>query len=317
MKTILITGSSGFIGYHLVKEFVKDYKLICLVRPNSKSIKRLDEFKDRITVIEHDIRDNCDRLLDHCKDVNIILHAGGNPSSLDSIQNPSSVIYDNIIGTTNLLDLSRKLELDRFFYYSAGEVFGPISKGQDSGENDQYNSVSPYAASKAGGEEICIAYSNTFGVPVSITHITNTFGPMSQSNRFPVFVIKRLLADESIDIHIGKDSSISGRRWLHANDVALHTKFILENQKSLCEKWNSAGSRFIDNLEFAQMIASTLNKKLKYNLVENNRAGNEPYFSLSPAKLFRLGWQEPLSIEDRLTETVSWYTKNQSWLNNI
>lgn len=314
MKTVLITGGTGFIGHFLVKEFIKDHNVICCVRPGTQNLERLAEILDKITVIEHNIRDNYDDIFDQLKHVNIILHLGGNPSSEDSINNPTSVVHDNVIGTLNVLELARRLDIERVFYYSAGEIFGPVEKGCSSKENDAYNSVSPYAASKAAGEELCIAYAHTFKVPVSITHITNTFGERSQSNRFPVIAIRKILNNEKIIIHSDKEGNIGGRRWFHAEDVALQTRFILNNQSSLYEKWNSSGKKFISNLDFAQLIATQMDKKLVYEIQEISRAGHDSFFSLDSSKIYNRGWEEPINIEGRISQTVDWYLKNQNWL---
>ena len=314
MKTILITGGTGFIGQFLVREFLTDHKIICLIRPNTKNLDRLEDVKDQIKFIEHDIRQDYSDLVDQLKDVSVILHAGANPSSQASTYDPVSVVLDNVLGTTLLLELARKLPIERFVYYSAAEVFGPIEKGTDSGEDDRYNSNSPYSASKAGGEELCLAYSNTFNIPVSVVHITNTFGQRCQAARFPTITIKKLLNKEPITLHVGPDGSIGGRRWFHAINVALHTRFILTNQKTLCEKWNSAGEQFVSNLDFAQMVADILDQPLECNYIPIDRPGHDLYYSVSPSKILNAGWVDPLSMIERLKETVEWYKDNPAWL---
>jgi dTDP-glucose 4,6-dehydratase len=221
---------------------------------------------------------------------------------------------DNVLGTLNLLEHARHIGVERFVYYSSAEVFGPISIGQDSQPNDAYNSNSPYAAGKAAGEELCLAYANSFNVPASIIHINNTFGPRCQSNRLPVIIIRKLLNNETLDIHVGPSQLIGGRRWFYAGDVASHTRFILETQSARCEKWNSAGNKFINNLEFAQHIAQIMGRELQYSLVPVDRPGHDLCFSVDPGKLYKLGWQAPVSFEQRLTQTVEWYINNPEWL---
>jgi len=308
MKTVLITGANGFIGHYLVKEFLPDHRVICMVRPGTANMSRLQDVIDDVEIVEHDIKNPCANL----PAVDIILHAGANPSAADSLNNPTSSVMDNVLGTLNLLEYARHIGVERFVYYSSGEVYGPIPIGQDSQLTDAYNSNSPYAASKAAGEELCLAYANSFNVPVSVIHINNTFGTRCQPNRLPVIVINKLINNETLDLQVGANNVIGGRRWFYAGDVASHTRFILNTQTALCEKWNSAGPKFINNLDFAQLIAQAMDKELKYRLVPIDRPGHDLCFSVDPSKLYDLGWTETMSFEQRLLQTVNWYLENSN-----
>lgn len=314
MSKVLITGSAGFIGHFLAQEFSYDHEVLCLVRPGSKNLDRLKSLRSQVTIVEHDIRHSYDLLYNDFKDIEIILHAGGNPSAESSINDPVSAVKDNIFGTLHLLELARKLPLRRFVYYSAAEIFGPIPIGTDSHETDPYNSVSPYSASKAGGQELCVAYSKTYNIPVSIVHITNTFGERSQSNRLPVIAIKKLLNNEPIDIHVDPTGFIGGRRWFHAGSVAAHTRFILDNQIGFCEKWNSSGPAWLTNEEFVKKIAQILDRSAQINYAQTNRPGHETYLSITPEKLYRLGYKDKHTVDESLAKTVQWYQENQEWL---
>ena len=306
MKTVLITGANGFVGHYLVKEFLPDHRVICMVRPGTVNMDRLQDVIDNVEIVEHDIKNPCVDL----PAVDIILHAGANPSAADSLNNPTASVMDNVLGTLNLLEYARRVGVERFVYYSSGEVYGPVPIGHDSQVTDAYNSNSPYAASKAAGEELCLAYANSFGVPVSVIHINNTFGPRCQPNRLPVIVINKIINNQTLDLQVGANNTIGGRRWFYAGDVASHTRFILNKQTARCEKWNSAGPKFIDNLEFAKLIAQLMGKELKYQLVPIDRPGHDLCFSVDPSKLYDLGWREPVSFEQRLLQTVNWYLEN-------
>lgn len=310
MKTMLITGAAGFIGHFLVKQFCEQYKLIVVVRPGG-DISRLKYVYTNTHTIEHDLRKPFDYTFDN---LDVVLHAGGNPSSEASINDPLSVVMDNVVGTANFLEFSKRHNLKRFVYYGAAESYGMAEKGSDKYESDAYHSVSPYAAAKAGGAELCVAYSETFGLPVSIINVSNTFGPRSQLNRFPVIAINKIMNGEEVSIIQDSDGYISGRRWQHVEDVALQTDFILNNQKGLCEKWNSANKHFINNLEFCSAVAKSLKKDLRCKFVPVDRAGHSSHMSISPLKLYSSGWQEPYSFEERIDQTVKWYTNNKKWL---
>lgn len=315
MKNILLTGATGFIGHFLAQEFSRNNKVICLIRPDTKSLARLENCGKNIKIIPHDIKLSLTKIAKEIDDIDIVLHAGANPSAADSLKDPLSIIQDNVIGTANLLEYARtQKNLKRFVYYSSGEVFGPIPIGHDSKEYDAYKSNSPYAASKASGEEFCVAYSNSFNLPVSVIHINNTFGPRCQTNRLPVIIMNKLLKNDTLEIHVGQNNLIGGRRWFYAGDVALHTRFILEKQIEKCDKWNSAGVRFINNLEFAEQFARAMNLKLNYKLVPVDRPGHDLCFSVSPEKLYKLGYKDPYSLENRIVQTVNWYRENPKWL---
>jgi dTDP-glucose 4,6-dehydratase len=115
-------------------------------------------------------------------------------------------------------------------------------------------------------------------------------------------------------IHVGPSDRIGGRRWFYAGDVASHTRFILETQSTRCEKWNSAGDKFINNLEFAQHIAQIMGCELSYQLVPVDRPGHDLCFSVDPGRLYTLGWQAPDCYTKRLTQTVNWFQDNPEWL---
>ena len=96
--------------------------------------------------------------------------------------------------------------------------------------------------------------------------------------------------------------------------MASHTRFILDRQKNLCEKWCSAGPKFINNLEFAKLIAELLGKDLQYQLIPVDRPGHDLCYSIDPRKLFDMGWKDSKSIEQRILETIDWYKNNLEWL---
>ena len=322
MKHIAITGANGFIGYHLVKEFIKDSLVTFILRPTTLKTNRLKEFKyiqDNTSVIRHDIKEPFeDFIIDffNRRGIDTILHAGGNPSSSSSFIDSHSVLMDNVIGTNNVLNLAKTCNIKHLVYYGAAESFGPRIN-VDSNEDDKYNCHSVYAASKASGEELCSVYSKNFGLKTSIVHIANTFGEKSQANRFPVVAMKSILNGEKLKIS-AVDGMPGFRRWFHAGDVALHTRFILDNQTLPFEKWNSAGSELINNLSFAEMISNVAGKKLDYEFVELDKDSHSAKLlinSIDPSKFYKRGYVDKFSLEERLVQTVNWYKENPSWLN--
>ena len=319
MKKMLITGATGFIGHHLVEEFINDYKIICLVRPGTKNLERLYPWYDKITIIDHDIRNkiNIEKYSSLLLNVDVVLHAAGNPSSASSLNDPTSVALDNVVGTINLLEFARVAGVRNFVYYGAAESFGPSESISEAFfEDDPYNCISPYGASKASGAEFCSAYSKAYEVPVSIINIANTFGERSQTNRLPVVIIRNILNKQTTKF-VTYNGVIGARNWFHAADVALHTRFILDNQKTYFEKWNSSGYACRNNLSLAFDIAAIMGTHLSYELVEgdpDNHQTNMLINTISPRKLYERGYKDKFTYMQRLIQTLEWYKMNPLWL---
>ena len=199
-------------------------------------------------------------------------------------------VLDNVVGTANILEYARRVnesnKLERFIYFSTDEVFGPAPKGVDYKENDRYNSTNPYSATKAGGEELAVAYENTYRLPVYITHTMNVFGERQHPEKFIPMCIKKIRDGESVTIHSDKTKKIPGsRHYIHAEDVAEAIYFILTNKLkdeidfggAKCPKFNIVGSEELNNLALAQIIANCQNKELIYEMVDfhSSRPGHD------------------------------------------
>ena len=233
---------------------------------------------------------------------------------------------DNIVGTANILDYARKIDtLERFAYFSTDEVFGPAPKGVNYKENDRYNSTNPYSATKAGAEELVVAYENTYGLPSLITHTMNVFGERQNPEKYIPMVIKKVRDNETVTVHANKEKTIAGsRHYIHAEDVAEALLFLYnydvdsfgaDETGAKCQKFNIVGKDEIDNLELAQFIAKVQNKDLKYEMVDfhSSRPGHDLRYALDGTKMKDMGW-EPQSAFDRLESTIKWTLKNDRWL---
>ena len=180
MKRVLITGGAGFIAHHLIYYLIKktSWDIVSLDRLDySGNLNRLDsilssltqEQKSRVTIVYHDLKSQINPWIKkEIGDIDIILHLAAGSHVDRSIDYPLEFVLDNVLGTANILEYARKVnelnKLERLIYFSTDEVFGPAPKGVDYKENDRYNSTNPYSATKAGGEELAVAYENTYGI---------------------------------------------------------------------------------------------------------------------------------------------------------
>jgi dTDP-glucose 4,6-dehydratase len=231
---------------------------------------------------------------------------------------------DNVVGTCNILDFARtqKSTLKCFLYFSTDEVFGPAPEGVKYDEYDRYNSTNPYSATKAGGEELAVAYRNTYGLPVVITHTMNVFGQRQHPEKFIPKCIRKIENEETLEIHSDETRTVPGsRHYIHADDVADGVLFIIKNElyscpsAGTCPKFNLVGPEEVNNLELAQMIASVIEKPLNYELVDfhSSRPGHDLRYAISGERLAKLGWVPKESLRQRISEVVAWTIENKMW----
>ena len=327
-KKILITGGAGFIGHHIIYKLLKETncKIFSLDRLDySGSYNRIDEiiknnlsWKKRIKIIWHDLKAEINPIVRKgLSNPDVILHVAAASHVDRSIKDPMSFVMDNVVGTVNLLNYARQNKnLKKFLYFSTDEIFGPAPKKIRYKENDRYNSGNPYAASKAAGEEMCVAFCNTYNLPIIITHTMNVIGERQHPEKYVPKIINSLLTKKEVTIHANKQKTKAGSRYyIHAQDVADAIFFILEKGK-INEKFNIVGSKELDNLQLAKIIASHMNKKLKYKMLDfhSARPGHDLRYALSGEKLKKLGWQPKKNIIQRIKETVDWTLINKNWL---
>ena len=341
MKKVLITGGAGFIAHHLIFYLLKntDWQIISLDRLDySGNLNRLDNIlsnlnidqKSRVKIVYHDLKSSINPwIMKEIGNVDFILHLAAGSHVDRSIDFPMEFVLDNVVGTANILDFARSLnedkKLERFIYFSTDEVFGPAPKGIDYKENDRYNSTNPYSATKAGGEELAVAYENTYNLPIYITHTMNVFGERQHPEKFIPMCIKKIRDGESVTIHSDKTKKIPGsRHYIHAEDVAEAIYFLLTKKihseidfgGAKCPKFNIVGSEELNNLELAQIIANCQNKDLKYEMVDfhSSRPGHDLRYSLSGKKMKQLGWQPSIKLTERIKQVVNWSLNNENWI---
>lgn len=328
-KKILITGGCGFAGHHLVEHIIKntDWEIFVMDRLSYASfgfsrLREINCFDDkRIFHFTHDFNKPIEEyLLKELQYVDFIVHMGAETHVDNSITDPRPFVETNVIGTMNILEFARKCpRLQKMLYFSTDEVFGPAdieTHPNGFSEWERYNSTNPYSAAKAGGEELCLAWANTFKVPVMVTHTMNIFGERQHAEKFIPKVIRKVLDGEMVQIHADPTKKVSGSRfWIHARNVAEAVMFILA-RGVVREKYNIVGEKEVSNLDMAKFIAQVLDKKLNYEMVDfhSSRPGHDLRYGLDGSKLKTMGFYYPKTFEDSLEKTIRWTVENEKWL---
>jgi len=339
-KRVLITGGPGFIAHHVIDHLLKttDWEIVSLDRLDySGNLNRLHdvvsyyppEVQKRVKIVWHDLKSEISDLTKNfIGKIDIIVHLAASSHVDRSISNPMEFCMDNTVGTVNLLNYARTVSnLERFIYFSTDEVFGPAPNGILYKERDRYNSTNPYSASKAAGEEFCVAYENTYNLPIYITHTMNVFGERQHPEKYIPMCIRKIRDGETVHIHSDSTKTIPGsRHYIHAKDVADALVFLLSIDANLvkmhdfggakCPKFNIVGSEEINNLQLAQLIANAQNKELKYELVDfhSSRPGHDLRYALSGDYMRSLGWEPRIALSERISQVVNWSLTYDKWL---
>jgi len=342
-KTVLITGGAGFIAHHVIDKILRetDWKIVSLDRLDiSGNLNRLhDMLRDhdpkavasRMRIIFHDLKAEVNsQIVQDIGPVDIVLHLAAGSHVDRSITYPMEFVQDNVVGTVNMLDYARKHlpNLERFVYFSTDEIYGIAPPGVAYKEYDRYNSTNPYSASKAAAEEFCVAYENTYKMPIVVTHTMNVFGERQHPEKFIPMTIQNVRDGNKVIIHADPTRTVAGSRmYIHAKDVAEGLMFIL-NLKDYkhtgdyghahCPKFNLVGTEEVDNLQLAQWIADAVGKPLNYEMTDfhTSRPGHDMRYALDGSLLASLGWEPKIKLSERIKEMVQWTLKNNRWLRN-
>ena len=267
MKKVLVTGADGFIGSHLVELLLKEgysVKAFCLYNSLGSWgwIDNLsNDVKSNIEVFLGDVRDY-QSVLQAVKGSEYIFHLASLIAIPYSYKAPQSYVETNIMGTLNVLNAAKELDIERLIHTSTSETYGtaqyvPID------EKHPLVGQSPYAATKIAADQLALSYWRSFDTPITVLRPFNTYGPR-QSERA---VIPTIISQ----IALGKDKlslgSISPTRDF--NFVEDTCRAFLEVSKSnmtIGKTINAASNFEISIAETALLISKIMNKEIEINL---------------------------------------------------
>jgi dTDP-glucose 4,6-dehydratase len=323
---ILVTGGAGFIGHHFVEHLIinTDWEVVILDKLTyaSNGFNRLRDSgvlsNSRLKIFSADFTQPIPfGLVKEIGNLDYIVHMGAETHVDNSISNPELFVNTNVLGTMRMLDFARIQEkLKWLVYFSTDEVFGVASEGVFYKEWDRYNSGNPYSASKAAGEELCLAYANSYKLPLFISHTMNAFGERQHPEKFIPSTIRKVLAGEKVIIHSNPARTKAGTRfYIHCRNISAAVLFLLE-RASFREKYNVVGEEEVDNLEMAKFISKVIGKPLNYEMVDfhSSRPGHDLRYALDGTRMRGMGWSLPKTFEESLEKTIRWYLKYPEWL---
>ncbi len=253
-----------------------------------------------------------------------IIHLAAESHVDRSIDSPEVFIKTNIIGTYNLLEVSRKYwnSLNeekkasfRFHHVSTDEVYGDLHGTEDFfTESTSYAPSSPYSASKASSDHLVRAWHRTYNLPVLITNCSNNYGPYQHREKLIPLIILNALAGKKLPVY-GDGKQI--RDWLYVDDHAraLYKVFV---EGKVGETYNIGGCNEMKNIDVVKITCSILdeifpNKHSLSSYLElityvQDRPGHDARYAINAEKIKReLGWEPIVNFDTGIRKTVEWF----------
>ncbi len=259
-KKILITGSEGFIGSHIVDFLLKkNFNIKCFVQYNSfNNWGWLEDssFKNKLNICTGDIRDPnfVDKTVSDCTHV---IHLASLISIPHSYISASSYVETNVAGTLNLLQSSVKHNIKKFIHTSTSEVYGTAQRIPIN-ENHPLNAQSPYAASKIAADQMALSFYNSYNLPVTILRPFNTFGPRQSARAIIPTIITQLIKQNKINL----GSLDPTRDFNYIDDVVNAFYLAIDNKKIIGEVINLGTGYEISINNLKNLIFKIHNKNL-------------------------------------------------------
>ncbi|PHU40822.1 NAD-dependent dehydratase [Pseudobutyrivibrio ruminis] len=315
MSKVLVTGSDGFIGSHLVEELVKKgYEVKAFVYYNSfNNWGWLDtlpkDIMNHVEVFAGDVRDP-NGVREAMKGCDAVFHLAALIAIPFSYHSPDAYVDTNIKGTLNILQAARDLGTARVLVTSTSEVYGtaqyvPID------EKHPYQGQSPYSATKIGADRLAESFYRSFDLPVTIVRPFNTFGPRQSARAVIPTIITQLLAGKE-EIKLG--SLTPTRDFNYVKDTAAGFIAMYESDKTIGQEINIATQKEISIGQLAEELIRQINPNARIICDEDRLRPEKSEVNRllgSNQKILELtDWKPRYTFEQGLAETIEFLRGN-------
>jgi len=321
---LLVTGGCGFIGSNFLNlAFRKNFNSILNIdsltyAANQKNIDSKNKENYQFSNIDITNKDLLEAAINEFKP-NVIVHFAAESHVDNSILNPHNFINTNVIGTYNLIEISRQyikknvVEDFHFIHISTDEVFGDLPDTGYFKENTPYDPSSPYSASKAASDHLVSAWMRTYQFPATILNCSNNFGPNQHKEKLIPTIITNSLNRKEIPVY---GSGLNVREWIFVEDYCNAVfEVINQREKALFETFCVGSGNELTNIDIVKKICHLINQNfdLSFDCLDlitfvEDRKGHDFRYAIDSSKIKnQLNFSIDTNFDEALMKTIKWY----------
>ena len=312
MKTYLVTGAAGFIGFHVSRALLErgdrvlgldnlnDYYDVSL----KEARLRLLQETERFTFYREDLanREGLAKVFGQNR-IQVVCNMAAQAGVRYSLVNPFAYQSSNLEGFLNIIHLSQEHQVENFVYASSSSVYGNNKKVPFSVQDRVDNPISLYAATKKANELVAHTYSHIYGLPCSGLRFFTVYGPWGRPDMALFIFTKAITRNQPIEVYnFGK----MRRDFTYIDDIVQGVLASMDRPVPYA-LYNLGNSRAVDLLYFIECIEKELGKKAEKKMLPMQPGDVvETYADISESER-DLGFQPTTRIEEGIASFISWY----------
>ena len=331
MRSVLITGTAGFIGFHLAQLMLKDgfrvigydgmtpYYDVALKRHRHQILMQSPGF-----TCEEGMLEDMPRLQALCERErpDVIVHLAAQAGVRYSLENPRSYVESNLIGTFNVMECARMLGVQHLLMASTSSVYGANTEMPFAEVQKTETPLTLYAATKKANEVMAHSYAHLWKLPVTMFRFFTVYGPLGRPDMALFKFVKAALEGEAIDVY---NHGQMARDFTYVTDLVRGIRLLVDQppvQPATLEDIlpgdslspvapfrtvNIGNSTRVPLMDFITEIERALGVTIRKNLMEMQK-GDVPETWADCSLLKRLtGYQPETGVRDGVTAFVAWY----------
>jgi UDP-glucuronate 4-epimerase len=317
---ILVTGSAGFIGYHLAKKLLSEKNIVIGIdiindyydirikeKRNLELLKNKNYRFFKQDLINYELLDSIVKK----EKPEVIVHLAAQAGVRYSLQNPWYYEQANGLGTMNIFEVARHNDINKVVFASSSSVYGGNKKLPFSEEDKTDTPVSLYAATKKANEVLAYSYHHLYGIKCVGLRFFTVYGPMGRPDMALFKFAKNIFLEKPIDVY---NNGEMGRDFTYIDDIIKGILNCIKKEDLTYEIYNLGGDNPIKLNQFIELIEKNFGKKAIRNMLPMQPGDvKETYADISKAKN-QLKYCPKTKIEEGVRIFCNWFKNNTDWL---